>query len=137
LSLIVSAFFFGLLTGMSQELTGYAATGLGRIFSLLAIVVFRGAVLAECLRGSGARDCIVTDLLLMAMARTLSVFPELKALRLGHVPAALLPEVAAGLLNNAGGSRSSSLCNQIRAWHVASLRCSGRSRIPGYEPSPL
>lgn len=63
LSLVVSAFVFGLLTGMSQNLTGYVATGLGRIFSSLAIVVFCGAVLAEYLRRTGAIERIVADLL--------------------------------------------------------------------------
>ncbi len=63
LSLVVSAFVFGLLTGMSQNLTGLVATGLGRIFSSLAIVVFCGAVLAEYLRRSGAIERIVADLL--------------------------------------------------------------------------
>ena len=33
LSLIVAAILFGLLVGMGQELIGYMATGLGRIFS--------------------------------------------------------------------------------------------------------
>ncbi|MDD1754550.1 MAG: hypothetical protein LUQ63_02860, partial [Methanothrix sp.] len=63
LSLVISAFVFGLLTGMSQNLTGLVATGLGRIFSSLAIVVFCGAVLAEYLRRSGAIERIVADLL--------------------------------------------------------------------------
>lgn len=63
LSLVVSAFVFGLLTGMSQHLTGYVATGLGRIFSSLAIVVFCGAVIAEYLRRTGAIERIVADLL--------------------------------------------------------------------------
>jgi len=62
-SLVVSAILFGLLAGMGQELTGYVATGLGRIFSSLAIVVFSGAVLAEYLRRTGAIDRIVADLL--------------------------------------------------------------------------
>ena len=38
LSLVVAAILFGLLVGMGQELMGYMATGLGRIFSSLAIV---------------------------------------------------------------------------------------------------
>ncbi len=62
-SLVVSAILFGLLSGMSHELIGYVATGLGRIFSSLAIVVFSGAVLAEYLRRTGAIDRIVADLL--------------------------------------------------------------------------
>lgn len=63
MSLVVSAIVFGVLTGMSLELIGYVATGLGRIFSSLAIVVFSGAVLAEYLRKTGAIDRIVADLL--------------------------------------------------------------------------
>jgi len=63
LSLVVSAIVFGVLAGMSLELLGYVATGLGRIFASLAIVVFSGAVLAEYLRKTGAIDRIVADLL--------------------------------------------------------------------------
>jgi len=63
LSLVISAILFGLLAGMGQELTGYVAEGLGRIFSSLAMVVFGGAVLAEYLRGTKATDRIVADLL--------------------------------------------------------------------------
>ncbi|NTV27757.1 MAG: GntP family permease, partial [Methanothrix sp.] len=54
LSLIVAAILFGFLAGMGQELLGYMATGLGRIFSSLAIVVFSGALLAEYLRKTGS-----------------------------------------------------------------------------------
>lgn len=63
LSLLVSALIYGLLVGMSADLIGYIATGLGRIFSSLAIVVFSGAVLAEYLRRTEAIDRIVSDLL--------------------------------------------------------------------------
>lgn len=63
LSLVVSALVYGLLVGMSTDLMGYIATGLGRIFSSLAIVVFSGAILAEYLRRTGAIDRIVSDLL--------------------------------------------------------------------------
>lgn len=63
LSLVVSALIYGLLVGMSTDLMEYIATGLGRIFSSLAIVVFSGAVLAEYLRRTGAIDRIVSDLL--------------------------------------------------------------------------
>ena len=62
LSLVVAAILFGLLVGMGQELMGYMATGLGRIFSSLAIVVFSGALLAEYLRRTGAIDRIIADL---------------------------------------------------------------------------
>jgi GntP family gluconate:H+ symporter len=63
LSLVISALVYGLLAGMSADLIEYIATGLGRIFSSLAIVVFSGAVLAEYLRRTGAIDRIVSDLL--------------------------------------------------------------------------
>ena len=62
LSLVVAAILFGLLAGMGQELMGYMATGLGRIFSSLAIVVFSGALLAEYLRRTGAIERIIADL---------------------------------------------------------------------------
>jgi GntP family gluconate:H+ symporter len=62
LSLIVAAIFFGFLAGMGQELLGYMATGLGRIFSSLAIVVFSGALLAEYLRKTGSIERIIADL---------------------------------------------------------------------------
>ena len=62
LSLIISSILFGLLSGMGQDLMGYMATGLGRIFSSLAIVVFGGALLAEYLRKTGAILRIVSDL---------------------------------------------------------------------------
>ena len=52
LSLVISAIAFGLLVGMGQELLGYVSTGLSRIFSSLAIVVFSGALLAEYLRST-------------------------------------------------------------------------------------
>jgi GntP family gluconate:H+ symporter len=62
LSLVISAIAFGLLVGMGQELLGYVATGLSRIFSSLAIVVFSGALLAEYLRRTESLDRIVADL---------------------------------------------------------------------------
>ena len=62
LSLIVAAILFGFLAGMGQELLGYMATGLGRIFSSLAIVVFSGALLAEYLRKTGSIERIIADL---------------------------------------------------------------------------
>jgi len=65
LSLVITAIFYGLLTNMGTELMGYVITGLGRIFSSLAIVVFAGAVIAEYLRKTGAIDRIVADLLLL------------------------------------------------------------------------
>lgn len=62
LSLVVSAIAFGLMVGMGQELLGYVSTGLSRIFSSLAIVVFSGALLAEYLRRTESLDRIVADL---------------------------------------------------------------------------
>jgi GntP family gluconate:H+ symporter len=63
LSLVVSALLYGLLAGLGSEAITLAATGLGRIFSTLAIVVFAGALIAEYLRQTGAIDRIVWDLL--------------------------------------------------------------------------
>jgi len=63
LSLVVSALAYGLLTGMGPELIGHVTTGLARIFSALAIIVFSGSVIAEHLRQSRAVDRIVADLL--------------------------------------------------------------------------
>ena len=62
LSLVVSAIIFGLLVGMGGELLGYVSTGLSRVFSSLAIVVFSGALLAEFLRSTRSLDRIVADL---------------------------------------------------------------------------
>jgi len=62
LSLIISAIVFGLLVGMGEELLVYVSTGLSRIFSSLAIVVFSGALLAEYLRRTESLDRIVADL---------------------------------------------------------------------------
>jgi GntP family gluconate:H+ symporter len=63
LSLVVSALAYGLLTGMGPELIGTITTGLARIFSALAIIVFSGSVIAEHLRQSRAVERIVADLL--------------------------------------------------------------------------
>jgi GntP family gluconate:H+ symporter len=62
LSLIISSIVFGLLVGMDVELLGYISTGLSRIFSSLAIVVFSGALLAEYLRSTQSLERIVADL---------------------------------------------------------------------------
>jgi GntP family gluconate:H+ symporter len=62
LSLIISSIVFGLLVGMNGELLGYISTGLSRIFSSLAIVVFSGALLAEYLRSTQSLERIVADL---------------------------------------------------------------------------
>jgi GntP family gluconate:H+ symporter len=62
LSLIISAIVFGLLVGMNGELLGYISTGLSRIFSSLAIVIFSGALLAEYLRSTPSLERIVADL---------------------------------------------------------------------------
>ena len=62
LSLIIASIVFGLLVGMNGELQGYITTGLSRIFSSLAIVVFSGALLAEYLRSTQSLERIVADL---------------------------------------------------------------------------
>lgn len=63
LSLVVSALAYGILVGMGPDLIGYITSGLARIFSALAIIVFSGSVIAEHLRQSRAVDRIVADLL--------------------------------------------------------------------------
>jgi GntP family gluconate:H+ symporter len=63
LSLLVSALVYGFLVGMGPELIGTVTTGLARIFSALAVIVFSGSVIAEHLRRSRAVDRIVADLL--------------------------------------------------------------------------
>jgi GntP family gluconate:H+ symporter len=63
LSLVLSSIIYGLLSGMGPQLMTFVATGLSRIFSSLAIVVFSGAVIAEYLRKNRAIDRIVSDLL--------------------------------------------------------------------------
>jgi GntP family gluconate:H+ symporter len=62
LSLVISSILFGLLVGMGGELQGYVSTGLSRIFSSLAVVVFSGALLAEYLRSTQSLDRIIADL---------------------------------------------------------------------------
>ncbi len=66
LSLVVSAMLYGLLVGMGFDTMGFISTGLGKIFSSLAVVVFSGAVLAEYLRKTEAIDRIVADLLMLS-----------------------------------------------------------------------
>jgi GntP family gluconate:H+ symporter len=63
LSLTVSAFVYGLLSGMGIELISYITAGMGRIFSSFAIIIFSGAVIAEYLRKTNAIDRIVVDIL--------------------------------------------------------------------------
>lgn len=62
LSLVIAAILYGLLTGLGPELMVHVTTGLGKIFSSLAIVVYAGAIIAEYLRRTGAIDRIVADL---------------------------------------------------------------------------
>jgi GntP family gluconate:H+ symporter len=62
LSLVISSIIFGLLVGMGGELQGYVSTGLSRIFSSLAVVVFSGALLAEYLGSTQSLDRIIADL---------------------------------------------------------------------------
>jgi len=63
LSLVLSAVLYGLLTGMGPELLQYVATGLGRIFASLAVVIFSGALIAEYLRQTGGIERILADLM--------------------------------------------------------------------------
>lgn len=69
LSLVVASLVYGLLSGMGPELIGSVATGLGRIFSALAVIVFSGSVIAEHLRRSGGADRVVSDLLTLVGRR--------------------------------------------------------------------
>ena len=69
LSLVVASLVYGLLSGMGPELIGHVATGLGRIFSALAVIVFSGSVIAEHLRRSGGADRVVSDLLTLVGRR--------------------------------------------------------------------
>ena len=62
LSLILASIAFGLLTGMGVHMLEYISTGLSRIFSSLALVVFCGALLAEYLRRTEGLERIVFDL---------------------------------------------------------------------------
>lgn len=62
LSLVLAAIGFGLMTGMDAQLMGLISTGLSRVFSSLAIVVFSGAILAEHLRRTDGLKRIVADL---------------------------------------------------------------------------
>lgn len=69
LSLVVSAVVLGLLGGLGEELPGYVTTGLGNVFSGLAVVILCGAVIAEYLRKTGAMNRIVADLLEVSRGR--------------------------------------------------------------------
>jgi len=62
LSLILASIAFGLLSGMGGEMLEYISSGLSRIFSSLALVVFCGALMAEYLRRTEGMDRIVFDL---------------------------------------------------------------------------
>lgn len=62
LSLILASIAFGLLSGMGGEMLEYISSGLSRIFSALALVVFCGALMAEYLRRTEGMDRIVFDL---------------------------------------------------------------------------
>lgn len=59
LSLVLSSIIYGQLCGMVSEVMTFVTAGLSRIFSSLAIVVFRGAIIAEYLRKTGAIALIV------------------------------------------------------------------------------
>jgi len=62
LTLIVAALLFGLMTGLGEETIALAEDGAGRIFALLGIPIFCGAVIAQVLRSGGGAERIVSDL---------------------------------------------------------------------------
>ena len=65
LTLILASIAFGLLAGMGGQLLEYISSGLSRIFSSLALVVFCGALMAEYLRRTEGLDRIIFDLRLL------------------------------------------------------------------------
>lgn len=71
LGLVVSATVLGLLGGLGEELPAYVTTGLGNVFSGLAVVILCGAVIAEYLRKTGAMNRVVADLVLVSRGRTM------------------------------------------------------------------
>ena len=62
LTLIAGALIFALLTGTGTEAIAAFTEGAGAIFSLLAIPIFCGAVIAAVIRRNGGVERIVTDL---------------------------------------------------------------------------
>ncbi|QSZ66412.1 GntP family permease [Methanofollis aquaemaris] len=63
LTLFSAAVLYGLLAGIpASEVVGTAAAGAGKVFVLLAVVVFAGSVVAGVLETPGYREQIVRDL---------------------------------------------------------------------------
>lgn len=63
ISLIAASLLYGLLAGMEPETVVDAIVrGLGSVFSLLAVVIFCGSVIAQVLRQGGYLDRIVADI---------------------------------------------------------------------------
>jgi GntP family gluconate:H+ symporter len=62
LSLVVSSIVYGLLCGMGAEIPDYVGSGLGSVFSSLALVILAGAVMAEHLRKTGSMATVMNDL---------------------------------------------------------------------------
>jgi GntP family gluconate:H+ symporter len=61
-TLICAAVLYGLLSGLSAEMVPLITAGAGKIFSLLGIPIFCGAVIAQILRYDGYLERIVADL---------------------------------------------------------------------------
>jgi GntP family gluconate:H+ symporter len=62
LTLIGASIVYALLTGMTETMVPLITGGAGRIFALLAIPIFSGAVIGQVLRQGHFIDYIVTDL---------------------------------------------------------------------------
>jgi gluconate:H+ symporter, GntP family len=63
ISLIGASILYGLLAGMAPEaVVGAISRGLGGVFSLLGIVIFSGAVIAQVLKQGSHLDRIVSDI---------------------------------------------------------------------------
>ena len=64
LSLISSAFVYGILCGMDcHSIIAHITSGLGNIFSILCIVVFSGVAIAEFLKRTNGIETIINDIL--------------------------------------------------------------------------
>lgn len=61
LTLIAAAFIFGILSGITEWLVQYVTGGAGRIFSLLGIPIYCGAVIGQILRHGHFIEKIVED----------------------------------------------------------------------------
>jgi GntP family gluconate:H+ symporter len=61
-TLVCAAVIYGFLAGLSGEMIPLITGGMGKIFSLLGIPIFSGAVIAQVLRQNGYLEQIVSDL---------------------------------------------------------------------------